>query len=128
MSRHDIPNGRDTLSCRSDELANLRSNQYRSVECALVLVGNEPIIISRTPMKLPNRGRAIIAKEKLTECLLNVEHRRGASKARLLRQFGCSKENWERLERDIRTYHLEAEIDRIRQTEYGVRYGMPLNF
>jgi hypothetical protein len=73
-------------------------------------------------MTLPNRERAIISSEKLTEYLLNTEHRRGASKARLLKQFGYSKENWKRLASDIRTYHLEAEVDRVRHTSYGVRY------
>ncbi len=73
-------------------------------------------------MKLPNRERAIVAREKLTDYLLNTKHRRGGSKAQLLRQFGYSAENWKRLASDIRTYHLEAEIDRVRHTPYGVRY------
>lgn len=39
-------------------------------------------------MKLPNRENAVIAPDKLTDYLLNVEHKRGGAKARLLVQFG----------------------------------------
>ncbi len=73
-------------------------------------------------MKLPNRERAIISSEKLTKYLLSTEHRRGGSKARLLKHFGYSEENWKELANDIRTYHLETEIDRVRHTPYGSRY------
>lgn len=62
-------------------------------------------------MKLPNRERALIAPAKLTEYLLNVEHWRGGTKARLLVQFGYSANNWQQLEADIRQYHLEADVD-----------------
>ena len=73
-------------------------------------------------MKLPNREGAIIAPAKLTEYLLNVEHWRGGTKARLLVQFGYSANNWQQLEADIRQYHLEADVDVIRVTPYGERY------
>jgi len=39
-------------------------------------------------VKLPNRDKAAIEKEKLTKYLLNTEHKRGAAKAELLIQFG----------------------------------------
>ena len=35
-------------------------------------------------MTVPNAERAVIAVEKLTEYLLNMSHKRGAAKARLL--------------------------------------------
>ena len=35
-------------------------------------------------MTVPNAERVIIAVEKLTEYLLNMSHKRGATKARLL--------------------------------------------
>ena len=44
-------------------------------------------------MRLPNRERAIIAPDKLTDYLLNVEHERGGAKARLLAEFGYNKDN-----------------------------------
>jgi len=72
-------------------------------------------------MQLPNRALAIIAQEKLTGYLLNIRHKRGGTKARLLAQFGYTVQNWGRLEADIRR-GLDAEIDLVRSTEYGTRY------
>lgn len=73
-------------------------------------------------MKLPNRERAVIAADKLIEYLLNVEHKRGGTKARLFGRFGYARESWQKLEIDIRLYHLAAEVDVVRQTLYGSRY------
>jgi len=73
-------------------------------------------------MKLPNLENAVIEPSKLTEYLLNVEHKRGGDKARLLIQFGYSRDNWQQLEADIRQYHLNADINVVRETPYGTRY------
>ena len=53
-------------------------------------------------MKIPNRDRAIIEQTKITEYLLNTQHKRGGSKAKMLLQFGYSLENWQQLESDLR--------------------------
>jgi hypothetical protein len=42
-------------------------------------------------MRLPNRERAVIAPDKLTDYLLNIEHERGGAKARLLAEFGYNQ-------------------------------------
>lgn len=42
----------------------------------------------REAMTVPNGDRAIIALEKLTAHLLNMSHKRGAAKARLLLGVG----------------------------------------
>jgi hypothetical protein len=78
-------------------------------------------------MQLPNRALAVIARDKLTDYLLNHRHKRGGSKARLLAQFGYTLQNRERLEADIRR-GLEAEVRVVRPTDYGKRYeiGMTL--
>lgn len=73
-------------------------------------------------MKLLNRERAAIAPSKLTQYLLNVQHKRGSTKARSLVRFGYSVSNWQQLEADIRRYHLDADVDTMRTTSYGVRY------
>jgi len=62
-------------------------------------------------MKLPNREQAVIAPDKIIEYLLNVEHRRGGTKARLLAEFGYLRENWRELDADLRASHLEAHVD-----------------
>lgn len=73
-------------------------------------------------MKLPNKEQAIIAPEKLIAYLLNTEHKRGGTKARFLSQFGYRAENWQQLNSDVRLYHLDAEVDVVRQTSFGMRY------
>ncbi len=73
-------------------------------------------------MKIPNREGAAIEPSKLTDYLLNLEHKRGGAKAKLLIQCGYSQENWQQLETDIRNSHLSADIDVAKETAYGTRY------
>ena len=73
-------------------------------------------------MKIPNSDRAIIESSKLTDYLLNANHKRGGTKAKLLIHCGYSQTNWRQLEADIRRFHLVAEVDVIRETAYGTRY------
>ncbi len=73
-------------------------------------------------MKIPNSDRAIIEPSKLTEYLLNTEHKRGGAKAKLLIQFGYSHHNWQQLEADIRRFHLTSNVTVVRETAYGIRY------
>jgi hypothetical protein len=74
-------------------------------------------------MQLPNRTLAVIAPDKLTDYLLNLQHKRGGSKARLLAQFGYTVQDWRRLEADIRR-GLKAEVALERPTDYGRRYAI----
>lgn len=73
-------------------------------------------------MKLPNADDAVIAQDKVRDYLLNVSHRRGGSKARLLISLGYKLDDWHRLAADVRQYHLSADVAIVRETEYGVRY------
>ena len=50
-------------------------------------------------MKLPNRGLALIARDKLTDYVLNVAHRRGGPKAR---RFA--------LEFAVQSQHVSAQV------------------
>jgi hypothetical protein len=73
-------------------------------------------------MKIPNAHQAVITQDKLCTYLLNIAHRRGASKAKLLLAMGYRPDDWQRLEADIRARHLTADVDREVDTEYGTRY------
>lgn len=73
-------------------------------------------------MRIPNCDNAEIAPSKLQDYLLNLTHRRGATKARLLHSFGYCAEEWRRLEADIRMSHLTSDIDAQRDTDYGRRF------
>jgi hypothetical protein len=88
----------------------------------LANVKSERIIKKSQLMKIPNSDRAIIEPSKLTDYLLNPEHKRGGTKAKLLIQCGYSQENWQQLETDIRNYHLPTDVDIVKQTAYGIRY------
>jgi hypothetical protein len=73
-------------------------------------------------VKIPNAEQAIIAEDKIRDYLLNPNHRRGASKAKLLLSMGYSAANWQLLEAHIRSQHLAADLDREADTDYGPRY------
>jgi hypothetical protein len=78
-------------------------------------------------MKIPNSDRAIIEPSKITEYLLNTEHKRGGAKAKLLIQFGYSIDNWQQLEADIRRFHLPEDVNLVTETAYGTRYQISAN-
>ena len=72
-------------------------------------------------MRLPNLDRAIIDPAKLRSYVLNTEHKRGGTKARLLARFGYHRDQ-RLLEADIRERHVEADVHVVRSSPYGVRY------
>jgi hypothetical protein len=71
---------------------------------------------------VPNADRAIIAPEKLTGYLLNVSHKRGGPKARLLLRVGYQSDDSRLLESDLRSQHLSIDVTRTSQNAYGVVY------
>ena len=73
-------------------------------------------------MKMPNADRAIIAEDKLTGYLLNVSHRRGGPKARLLLGVGYRSDNPHALESDLRAQHLPLDVASTHANAYGVVY------
>jgi hypothetical protein len=73
-------------------------------------------------MTLPNAAAATIAADKLRDYLLNIEHPRGRTKARLLLLMGFSPDRWEELERALRIEHLTQDVSSSNQTEYGTRF------
>ena len=75
-------------------------------------------------MKLPNQESAVIAPDKLAQYLLNTEHKRGGHKARVLLDFGYDATLWQQLETDIRRFHLDADVEVVRQTSHGTRYDI----
>ena len=73
-------------------------------------------------MTVPNADRAIIAAEKLAGYLLNVSHRRGGPKARLLLSVGYRPDSPQSLDSDLRVQHLSLEVTRTHENAYGVVY------
>ena len=73
-------------------------------------------------MKLPNAGLAKVEREKITEYLLNVEHRYGASKARFFARFGFSLANWETLAIALLDHGRQFEVSEVTETIFGPCY------
>jgi hypothetical protein len=73
-------------------------------------------------MTVPNADRAMIAADKLTAYLLNMSHKRGAAKARLLLTLGYRSDAGHVLESDLRVQHLSLEVTRTHANAYGVVY------
>jgi hypothetical protein len=76
------------------------------------------------PMKVPNAENAVIAPEKLRDYLMNPDHRRGGSKAKLLLSMGYQADQWQRLEMDLREQHLTAEVEEVEENDYGRCYAI----
>lgn len=73
-------------------------------------------------MRIPNTDRAVISHQKLVDYLLNLGHRRGAAKARLLLALGYDRQSPARLEADLREQHLTQDIESVRRNDFGEQY------
>ena len=71
-------------------------------------------------MRIPNAERAVVAADKLRGYLLNLSHRRGAAKARLLLDFGYRSDHPEVLEADLRAQHLSLDVTGTSTNAYGL--------
>jgi hypothetical protein len=75
-------------------------------------------------MKLPNAENAVVARDKLANYLLDPDHRRGGSKAKLLISLGYSADRWQQLADDIRRDHLSADVVEQYQSLWGPRFDI----
>ena len=73
-------------------------------------------------MKLPNTNNATVEREKITDYLLNPEHRFGACKARFFTHFGFRAEAWEQLAQALREHGQTHDVTKTRETGFGPRY------
>ncbi len=69
-------------------------------------------------MKLPST--TVIAPEKIRVYLLSARKRN--DKSRWLAKAGYKLENWERLEKDLRTQLLSRDAVITEKTKYGIMY------
>lgn len=73
-------------------------------------------------MRLPSADRAIIPSEKLRDYLLSPEHPIGRFKAAFFVSLGYTKDDWQRLEADLRSQHLVLDAVEGEQTKYGRKF------
>jgi hypothetical protein len=70
---------------------------------------------------LLDAAAAIISSEKLRDYLLSAAHPIGRYKSTFFRSLGYSQEQWQVLERDLRTI-LSNEAQLSGRTEYGQKF------
>lgn len=73
-------------------------------------------------MLLPNAHLAVVERKKITEYLLNLQHRYGAGKARFFAEFGFQIDNSEVLADALREHAQRHAVTATRQTRWGPRY------
>jgi uncharacterized protein DUF6883 len=73
-------------------------------------------------MVLPNPHLVVVERAKITEYLLNPEHRYGASKAQFFAEFGFELRNWKTLAEALREHGQQYEVSVMRQTLWGPRF------
>lgn len=73
-------------------------------------------------MRLPNAELAVVEREKITEYLLDPQHRYGASKARFFARFGFALEAWDVLASALREHAQLHEVARTYETRWGPRF------
>ena len=75
-------------------------------------------------MKLPNRNKVYIPRNKLLKYLLSETHPIGSKKAQFFLQIGFNKTNMRRLEDVLLKIGRTNEVKRVRKFEYGINYAI----
>ena len=73
-------------------------------------------------MRLPGGERAIIDPDKLRDYVLSQGHPVGRFKAAFFASLGYEIDNWQDLDRALRTAASEAEAEPEERTTYGQKY------
>ena len=73
-------------------------------------------------MRLPSVEFAVVDRAKITEYLLNPEHRHGLSKARFFAGFGFTLAAWDVLASALREHAQRYEVARTYDTLWGPRF------
>jgi hypothetical protein len=73
-------------------------------------------------MELPNKAKAHISPEKITNYLLSETHAVGKSKARYFGSYGFHSKNFEALKEGLLTIAYNNEIIGTETSAYGTKY------
>ena len=73
-------------------------------------------------MKLPNRKKAYVPKEKLTDYILSESHPVGSSKAKFFRGLGFDETNVGKLAKLLLRIAKENDVKNVRKFSYGTNY------
>ena len=75
-------------------------------------------------MKLPQFRRAVVPKRKLVAYLLSEDHPDGSGKARWLRQYGFTPQNWRALAVALKRHAKEQSVASMQDSAFGTRYTL----
>ena len=73
-------------------------------------------------MELPNKSRAHVPPEKVTEYLLSETHAVGKSKAKYFRSYGFNDENASDLADGLLAIAQNAPVESSERSPYGTKY------
>ncbi|MBD3376947.1 hypothetical protein GF406_18110 [candidate division KSB1 bacterium] len=73
-------------------------------------------------MKLPNRHKAIVTREKLLNYLLSKNHIIGRTKAKFFRNFGFDENNVQEFQNAIIKIAETNEIKETKASSFGTKY------
>jgi len=73
-------------------------------------------------MELPNKSRAQVSLEKVTDYLLSETHAVGKSKAKYFRSYGFNDENASDLAHGLLAIAQNAPVESSERSRYGAKY------
>ena len=73
-------------------------------------------------MPIPDADRAAVAREKVYDYLLNLDHPDGGSKAIWFKSLGYERENWQLLADDLLTIAGACNDYKTETSQFGVKY------
>jgi hypothetical protein len=73
-------------------------------------------------VKLPNCERATVAREKITQYLLAIEHEDGGPKARFFLGFGFTVAAWEAFAVALKKHACANDVTGMTPTPFGAMY------
>lgn len=73
-------------------------------------------------MKLPNREKVIIPRDKINKYLLSETHPVGSAKARFFRKLGFNESNADEFEKALLKIAQANDVKDKRKIEFGINY------
>ena len=73
-------------------------------------------------MRIPDTSEAYVAREKITQYLLNHSHPEGESKAGFFSRFGFRAEDWGSLSETLRIHAASSDVVEVTETDWGTEY------
>ena len=73
-------------------------------------------------MRLPNREKTSVPREKIVDYLLSFVHKDGRAKAEFFTRFGFASESWEVLADALKSHAATHDVKKQEASPFGMRY------